>query len=124
MADDEDVELVLNTYHDIRGIRKIIELGDPDAGMTARFWAEDRGIEVVTVRKETRFEACKSVMRRRPDAVVAFPDASMALVSRAFVSGVQVCEVRVNEGLHSSGWGGGNLPDDGATGEEGYAPHG
>lgn len=96
-ADEEDVETVLDTYHGMFGIKKIVELGDPDAGMIARFWAEDRGIDVVTVRKETRFEACRSVMRRRPDAIVAFPDASMALVSRAYVNGVQVCDVEVRE---------------------------
>lgn len=96
-ADDEDVELVLDTYHDMLGIRRILELGDPDAGMIARFWAEDRNIEVVTVRSESKFEACRSVMRRRPDAIIAFPDPSMALVSRAFINGVQVCDVAIRK---------------------------
>lgn len=96
-AEEEDVNLVLDTYHGMFGIKRVVELGDPWAGLYARLWAENHDVEVTTVREATPVKTAVAALKRRISAVVAFPLSNPTLVDRATRVGVQVCGVEIRE---------------------------
>ena len=94
-AEEIDVVMVLDTYKGMFGIKRIIELGDPYAGLFARLWAEENDIPVITIRGPTPVKTAVAALKKKPTAVIAFPLSNPTLVDRAQRTGVQICDVQI-----------------------------
>jgi hypothetical protein len=102
-ADEEMAYAALDILHAITPVTMLIETGGPRAELWARFWAEENGVQVRTVRDDTPTRTSIEVFKERPKYVLAFPFYDLGLIRRAKTRGVQVGFAEIRQAVVKPG---------------------